>query len=75
MHNTALPKSILKKYPQFEEIFAAIEQFKKTREEKIICPSCKTTIVINENKEEGYLETNCKCGRNKFRMRWNPDKI
>ncbi len=70
-----LPDSILKKYPQLTESSLAIKEYKKTGKQTVKCSSCGSVIEIKENKKIGFLETNCACGRNKTRSRWDPTKV
>lgn len=70
-----LPPALLQKYPQLEQIFAAIEEFKKTGSSQIRCINCSDIVEVKENKIEGILEANCPCGKSKYRMRWDPDKV
>lgn len=69
-----LTDNIFKKYPQLEESSLAIKEYKKTGNQTIKCSSCSSVIEIKESKKEGFLETNCDCGKNKTRLRWDPDK-
>ena len=69
-----IPESILKKYPQLKNITEAIELFQETGNQKIKCDNCNSVIVVNEDNINGFLETNCLCGKSKYRMRWDPDK-
>ena len=73
--NHKLPESILKKYPQLVESSLAIKEYKKTGKQIVKCSSCNSIIEIKENKKEGFLETNCVCGRGKTRSRWDPSKV
>ncbi len=66
-----LPDSILKKYPQMVQIIEAIEEFKDSKDQSVKCTYCNNLIEIQEDLAIGYLETNCKCGKSKYRMRWD----
>lgn len=66
---------MLQKHPQLEQIFAAIEKFKKNCKLQIKCASCNNVIEVKEEKSEGILETICSCGKGKYRMRWGQSKV
>ncbi len=69
-----LPESVLNRYPQLQNIFESIELFKKSGKQEVKCQSCGNTIEMRKNKKDESLETNCTCGKSKYRMRWDTNK-
>ena|GEM_PF-4562201 len=72
--NSKLPENVLSKYPRLKNTLEAIELYKKVGNQEIKCAECGGLIKINEDKSLGYLESNCACGKSKYRMKWGPDK-
>ena len=67
-----IPKKMLEKTPQLEQIFAAIEEFRENGKSTVLCPKCDSAVTVVEDRKVGYLETTCQCGYCKYRMSWNP---
>lgn len=67
-----IPKHMLDKNPQLEQIFAAIEEFRESGNSTVLCPKCDGVVKVVEDRQIGYLETICDCGYCKYRMSWDP---
>jgi hypothetical protein len=60
------------KYPQLEQIHAAIKEFKRDGKVTTRCQKCRNVISVVEVPEAGVLETSCPCGLCRYRMKWQP---